>query len=146
MKLIPSLIVLLTLSWSGVNHAALPSCQQIARDIAQQKHVPAKELQDILVSLNQNNRLPDQFVTKKTAQQAGWKPGSSLWDSLPGKSIGGDKFSNRERRLPDGKYFEADLDYQGYKRNAKRIVFQVKGPRYITVDHYNTFTEISACQ
>ncbi|WP_373975690.1 ribonuclease [Chitinibacter sp. SCUT-21] len=126
-------------------YAAMPSCNEIAQRIAHEKHIPAAELSSILASLNQFKRLPDQFVTKRVAQAAGWRPGESLWDSLPGKSIGGDRFGNREQRLPKGHYFEADLDYQGKKRNAKRIVFQNPGKRYITIDHYNTFTEIPAC-
>ncbi|WP_333583830.1 ribonuclease domain-containing protein, partial [Rivihabitans pingtungensis] len=40
---------------------------------------------------------------------------------------------------------EADLDYRGGKRNAKRLVFSAR-QRFVTTDHYQTFVEIPACQ
>lgn len=122
------------------------TCEQLAQTIAQQNPVPAAELAMILNSLNKTQRLPDQFVTKKQAKNAGWQPGESLWLSMPGKSIGGDRFGNREEKLPEGRYFEADLDYQGKKRNAKRLVYQTPGARYITTDHYKTFIEVPQCR
>lgn len=137
-------IFTLGLLCSGLSFAA--TCQQVAQTMAQQKPISAHELTGILNSLNQNQRLPEQFVTKKQAQSAGWRPGDSLWNTSPGKSIGGDRFGNREQRLPAGRYFEADLDYQGKKRNAKRFVYQIHGTRYITTDHYATFTEVPQCQ
>jgi ribonuclease T1 len=137
-------IFALSLLWSSFGLAA--TCQQVAQTIAQQKPISATELTTILNSLNQKQRLPEQFVTKKQAKSAGWQPGESLWIALPGKSMGGDRLGNREERLPEGRYFEADLDYQGKKRNAKRFVYQITGPRYITTDHYATFIEVPPCQ
>ncbi|QBC42308.1 ribonuclease domain-containing protein [Iodobacter fluviatilis] len=140
-----SLIALLLLS-CGLANAA--SCQSVAENLNRQLRpaTNANELTNILKSLNQTGQLPAKFVKKRDAQAAGWRPGSSLWQSLPGKSIGGDRFGNRENRLPRSQYQEADLDYQGGKRGAKRIVFNKNGPRFITVDHYQTFTEVAACQ
>lgn len=140
-----SLSVLMLLA-SGWVQAA--SCQSVVESLNRQLRpsTHANELVEILSSLNQQNRLPSKFVTKREAQAAGWRPGSSLWQSLPGKSIGGDRFGNRENRLPRSQYQEADLDYQGGKRGAKRIVFSKNGPRFITVDHYQTFTEVPSCQ
>ncbi|XLM21567.1 ribonuclease, partial [Chromobacterium piscinae] len=71
-------------------------------------------------SLDRDGRLPDKFVTKRQAQDAGWKPGRSLWSvaGLQGKSIGGDRFGNYEKRLPAGQWQEADLNYKGGKRGA----------------------------
>jgi ribonuclease T1 len=140
-----SLSVLMLLA-SGWVQAA--SCQSVVEGLNRQLRpsTQANELVEILSSLNQQNRLPSKFVTKREAQAAGWRPGSSLWQSLPGKSIGGDRFGNRENRLPRSQYQEADLDYQGGKRGAKRIVFSKNGPRFITVDHYQTFTEVPSCQ
>lgn len=146
---ITQLITALTLCYllpAAYASSNIPTCEQVATQVAQQQRVPAPELLSILRSLNHDQRLPNQFVTKKQAYAAGWQPGSSLWSVLPGKSIGGDRFGNRERQLPAGQYFEADLDYQGKKRNAKRLVFQPNGKRFITVDHYQNFAEIPACQ
>jgi ribonuclease T1 len=112
--------------------------------------IDEKELVDILRSLNstKNDRLPPKFVTKQQARSRGWKPGKDLWSvpALQGSSLGGDRFNNRERRLPHKKWREADLDYHGGHRGGKRFVFSRNGERFVTVDHYRTFTEVPACQ
>ncbi|HSW63315.1 MAG TPA: ribonuclease domain-containing protein [Dissulfurispiraceae bacterium] len=131
-------------------HAA--SCESIARQVSKQLPVPVNEteLAEILNSLNAtgNRDLPPKFITKKQARDAGWKPGKDLWSvrELRGKSIGGDAFGNFEKKLPRGKWREADLDYRGGKRGAKRIVFSKDGKRMVTVDHYATFTEVPPCK
>ena len=88
--------------------------------------------------------LPSNFITKDEAEDAGWKTkGLDLDEACPGKSIGGDKFSNREGKLPKAKgrtWTECDIDYHGEKsRGAKRIVFSNDGLIYYTGDHYKTF-------
>lgn len=135
----------LLLSACGILHAA--SCQEVAQQLNRQLRpaINAAELAQVLSSLNQTGHLPAQFVTKKEATAAGWRPGSDLHRVLPGKSIGGDRFGNYERRLPTNQYREADLDYWGGRRGAKRIVFS-HAQRFVTVDHYNTFHEVPPCQ
>lgn len=104
----------------------------------------------MLDALNEsrNAQLPGKFVTKRQAQQAGWRPGRDLWrvPALGGKSIGGDRFGNREGRLPRGDWREADLDYRGGHRGAKRLLFSRDGLRRVTVDHYQTFVEVPPCR
>jgi hypothetical protein len=129
-------------------------CEGVVKELNQSLHprVDEKELFVILTVLNEtdNRKLPPKFVTKDQAQKLGWSPGSNLWgyDRLKGKSIGGDLFGNREGKLPNGKrvWREADLDYKGGKRGAKRIVYSSDGLRMITVDHYKTFKEVPPCQ
>lgn len=108
------------------------------------------ELTAILNTLNatHNHSLPDKFVTKRAAAAAGWQRGHDLWVAplLRGKSMGGDRFGNRERQLPAGQWHEADLDYKGGHRGAKRLIYSEQGRRFVTVDHYQTYTEIPACQ
>lgn len=127
---------------------AAPSCNQVVQDLNQRINpkVDANQLAQTLSALAQTGRLPDSYITKRAAQNAGWHPGSNLAQTLPGKSIGGDHFGNYEHRLPNGQYKEADLDYRGGKRGAKRLIFATDGHRYVTVDHYQTFTEVPACQ
>ncbi|GAA5785514.1 ribonuclease domain-containing protein [Chitiniphilus shinanonensis] len=125
---------------------AATDCRQLAGEVARQQRLDAAELGDVLVALGRDGRLPAKFVTKRAAQDAGWQPGRDLWQVLPQHSIGGDRFGNRERRLPRGDYREADLDYRGGKRGAKRMVFEPRGRRFVTVDHYQTFTEIPTCK
>lgn len=106
------------------------------------------QLSDIVRALNATQQLPAYFVPKKQARQAGWSPGQYFSDipALRGKSIGGDHFGNYERRLPQGQWKEADLDYRGKKRNAKRLVFGQASQLYVTVDHYETFHKVPACR
>nr|WP_249383992.1 ribonuclease domain-containing protein [Chitinivorax sp. B] len=131
---------------------ATPSCKEAAESLNRHMSpaINAAELADMLSTLNQtqNRSLPPKFVTKQQAKEAGWRPGKSLWSApaLQGKSIGGDRFGNREGRLPRGKWREADLDYQGGKRGAKRLLYSPDGQRQVTVDHYETFTEVPACR
>lgn len=106
------------------------------------------QLVEIIRSLNKHNRLPSYFVTKKEANGLGWQPGTPFNQipALKGKSIGGDRFGNYEKRLPKGQWQEADLDYKGVKRNAKRLVFSREGERYVTVNHYDSFAKVPVCQ
>lgn len=86
--------------------------------------------------------LPNNYVTKKEANKAGWS-GGSVEKYLPGKAIGGDVFSNREKLLPikEGRiYYECDIDTNGQSsRGAKRIVFSNDGLIYYTDNHYESF-------
>ncbi len=88
-----------------------------------------------------HHELPDFYLTKSEARRKGWVASEgNLCEVLPGKAIGGDKFSNRERKLPQGnKYFEADVNYTCGRRNADRIVFTKQGEVWLTHDHYKTF-------
>lgn len=112
--------------------------------------VDQQELIEILRCLDRtgNRRLPPKFVTKDQARKRGWRPGEDLWSvrSLKGASIGGDRFRNQEGRLPRKHWREADLDYKGGRRGAKRLVFSHDGRRFVTVDHYRHFVEVPSCR
>lgn len=128
------------------------SCRQVAHSVYERlsPKVDEQELIEILQTLNDTNnkKLPPQFVTKHQAKERGWRPGKDLWSvsSLKGMSMGGDSFNNREGRLPNGKWREADIDYKGGHRGGKRLIFSKDGKRYVTVDHYKTFAEVPACR
>ena len=87
--------------------------------------------------------LPRNFITKKEALALGWDAKSgNLWQVADKKSIGGDRFSNREKKLPEAsgrKWFECDVGYGGGRRGAQRIVFSSDGLIYYTPDHYENF-------
>lgn len=144
------LAMLFATVWTPAVHAT--SCGEVAHALNQrlQPKIDAAELANMLDVLNEsrNMQLPAKFVTKRQAQQTGWRPGRDLWSvpSLRGNSIGGDHFGNREGRLPRGDWREADLDYQGGRRGAKRLLFSRDGMRRVTVDHYNTFVEVPSCR
>lgn len=97
---------------------------------------------DVALYLNTYGELPDNFITKKEAQDLGWS-GGSLEPYAPGKCIGGDKFGNYEGILPEGSYHECDIDTLGKKsRGAKRIVYSSDGSIYYTEDHYESFEQL----
>lgn len=91
-------------------------------------------------------KLPDNYITKAQAQALGWVASKgNLAEVAPGKSIGGDVFSNREGRLPakSGRTWrEADINYISGFRNADRLLYSSDWLIYKTTDHYETFTRI----
>ena len=97
----------------------------------------------VIEFVKQNKTLPDYYITKNEAKQQGWIASQgNLCDVLPGKAIGGDKFSNREKQLPKGEqYYEADVNYECGRRNADRIVFTKNGDVWLTHNHYKSFVK-----
>lgn len=95
--------------------------------------------------VKKNKSLPACYITKAEARRRGWNAGDgNLCDVLPGKAIGGDRFTNRERTLPvaPGRvWFEADLNYNCGHRNADRLLFSSDGLVYVTYNHYKNFIE-----
>ena len=85
--------------------------------------------------------LPPNYLTKSKAKKLGWDSSKgNLWDVTDKGVIGGDRFSNREGNLPDDKYFEADVNYNGGYRGAERLVYTKDGKViYYTGDHYDSF-------
>ncbi len=87
--------------------------------------------------------LPENFITKKEAGNLGWESSEgNLWEVAPGMSIGGDYFGNYEGLLPDGKYRECDVNYDGGYRGAERIIYGEDGSVWYTDDHYESFTQL----
>ena len=108
--------------------------------IAEDGSYTSKE--DVALYIHTYGHLPDNFITKNEARELGWS-GGSLEPYAEGCCIGGDRFGNREGRLPDAagrSYTECDIDTLGAtSRGAKRIVFSNDGLIYYTEDHYETF-------
>lgn len=99
--------------------------------------------EDVAEYLYLYEELPQNYLTKKEAQEMGWVPSKgNLWEIAEGMVIGGDYFGNYEELLPEAPgrdYYEADVNYEGGHRNAERIVFSDDGLIYYTGDHYETF-------
>ena len=91
--------------------------------------------------VKQNHELPNYYLTKNEAKKLGWLASKgNLCEALPGRAIGGDKFGNREKKLPKGEqYYEADVNYNCGNRNADRIVFTENGEVWLTKNHYKSF-------
>ena len=123
-----------------------PAQQQDTKKTDKKAQGPIIEPQAIADYIFEHGELPDNFITKKEAQNLGW---DSSWnyvsDVAPGKSIGGDRFGNYEGLLPSKKgrtWYEADCYYTKGKRNAHRILFSNDGLVYYTDDHYESFTQM----
>lgn len=89
--------------------------------------------------------LPPNYITKGQATKLGWKTRGTLDQVAPGKSIGGDRFNNYEKALPDKQgrtWKECDIDYVKGNRNAKRICFSNDGLIYYSGSHYQRFERL----
>lgn len=90
------------------------------------------------------HHLPSNFIKKSEAKALGWS-GGPLKKYAPGKSIGGDVFTNRQGILPSSSfdYIECDINANGTSRGAERIVYNTGDFRvYYTSDHYSSFVEL----
>ena len=98
--------------------------------------------EDVAEYIHIYSELPPNFITKNEAKKLGWESSKgNLWDVAPNMSIGGDTFGNREGLLPDGKYYECDVNYNGGYRGSERLIFSDDGRIYYTNDHYQTFEQ-----
>ena len=102
--------------------------------------------EEVAVYIHTYGHLPSNYITKKEAQDLGWVSNQGNLDEVaPGKSIGGDKYGNYDKMLPeeDGRtYQECDIDFDGGFRNEKRIIFSSDGLIFYTNDHYETFEQL----
>ena len=101
-------------------------------------------VKEVSAYIKKFHKLPSNYITKEEARNLGWH-GGPLKDYAPGKSIGGDVFTNRQHVLPDSDYdyIECDINANGTARGAERIVFNTGNFKvYYTSNHYNTFKEV----
>lgn len=99
---------------------------------------------EVSAYIKEYHKLPSNYITKNEAQSLGWH-GGPLKKYAPGKSIGGDTFTNRQGILPkiNSKYIECDINANGTSRGAERIVYNTDTFQvYYTSDHYNSFVEL----
>jgi len=136
------LLLVLLLAAPALARGPGDDLRQFARDVG---------LRDVdgfvatVTALRRDGRLPERYLTKEAAARTGWRPGDDLCRTAPGKAMGGDRFGNRERRLPmaNGRlWYEADLDTNCGKRGAKRLLWSSDGLYYVTVDHYQSFRRV----
>ena len=93
-------------------------------------------------------QLPVNYLTKSEAQDLGWiSSKGNLWDVTDHRSIGGDRFGNREGLLPKAKgrqWYECDVNYDPDddhgRRGGERVLFSNDGLVYYTDDHYASYT------
>ena len=102
------------------------------------------EVEDVAYYLHTYGHLPDNYLTKSEAEEAGWVSyKGNLWDVAYGTSIGGDRYGNYDGQLPKGeRYYEADVNYDGGYRGGERIVYTEDGDIWYTSDHYESFERL----
>lgn len=102
--------------------------------------------EEVALYLHKYGHLPGNYITKKEAQKLGWdNQKGNLSEVAPGKSIGGSRFGNYEKTLPEKKgrnYYECDLGYEDGYRGAERLVYSDDGLIFYTEDHYQTFEQL----
>ena len=131
---------------SDVSSSAASQASDMSASAALQEDADYTSKDEVALYLHTYGHLPPNYITKKDAQAKGWDASKgNLHKVLPGMSIGGDRFGNREGLLPDKKgrqYYECDIDYTGGSRNAKRIVYSDDGLIFYTDDHYASFEQL----
>ncbi len=102
--------------------------------------------EDVAEYIHTFGTLPGNFITKGEAKKLGWDSSKgNLWDVAYGKSIGGDRFGNYEKLLPEAEdrtYTECDVNYEGGYRGGERIIFSNDGLIFYTNDHYESFEQL----
>jgi len=96
-------------------------------------------------ALRTSGHLPPNYVSKRRAERLGWRPGGDLCRVAPGDAIGGDRFRDRARGLPEAagrRWREADLDEHCGRRGTHRLIWSDDGLYFVTVDHYRTFVPV----
>ncbi|MFZ4833469.1 DUF6862 domain-containing protein [Rouxiella sp. Mn2063] len=104
---------------------------------------------EVVDSLRNTGKLPQNYVDKTQAMANGWKPGKALNNTPKNGQIGGDIFENSNNILPSmpGRTWrEADvgLDNTMSRSNqaGTRLLYSDDGLLYITTDHYKSATSI----
>ena len=111
-----------------------------------EKGKPYSTANEVAAYIHKFRQLPPNFISKLEAQKLGWDQAKgNLWQVADRKSIGGDRFANREGKLPVAsgrQYYECDIDYRGGFRGAKRLVYFNDGLVFYSEDHYKTFRQL----
>ncbi|MBR1590146.1 MAG: hypothetical protein IJ657_03640 [Acidaminococcaceae bacterium] len=125
--------------------AAAGSGNAAGAKVQVEKGKPYTDKDHVAAYIHVYKTLPPNYITKGQATKLGWKTKGSLDKVAPGKSIGGDRFGNYEKQLPDkpGRtWTECDIDYVKGNRNAKRICFSNDGLIYYSATHYQKFERL----
>lgn len=126
--------------YAGDMYAA--DVQQPGESAAIDEHGSYDTKDEVALFIHTYGRLPDNYISKAEAEEAGWH-GGPVEKYCPGRCIGGSRFGNYEGLLPDAQgrtWTECDINTLGAdSRGAERIVFSNDGLIYYTPDHYESF-------
>ena len=136
--------------------AELPQCSAVVQAANQElAKLNKKTVQDdkkltaLLKTLNRDDVLPADYVTRDQAIKLGWSgKEDSLWSvwALNKKQLGGDPWSGKP--LPGkGKWYSADIDsVRGLRSNKHLIYSPESATRYLTTDNDATTVTLPPCQ
>lgn len=146
-KLIIAAILALIATFAGLRHPThQPAQQQASQSAAATDIATLTRQQRVADYLHQHQRLPAYYLTKSAARKLGWEPSQgNLCQTLPGRAIGGDNFSNREKVLPEKagrRWFEADVNYDCGRRGSDRMLYSSDGMIFVTRDHYRHVEQV----
>ncbi len=145
MKRILALLLAAFVALALMPSAALADAAELRRFAREMRLTDIDGFVATVESIRATGRLPARYINKDDAGKLGWRPGADLCRIAPGRMIGGDRFGNREGRLPAAagrRWTEADLDYGCGRRNAKRLVFSSDRLIFVTIDHYDSFRPV----
>ena len=115
-------------------------------DVALDEYGEYTSVNEVSAYLLRYGCLPCNYLTKAEAKELGWTAKKdNLGKVMPGCSIGGDEFQNREKLLPSAKnrtWYECDLNTVDGKRSDERLVFSSDGLIYYTPDAFKSFIQL----
>ena len=125
---------------SGSNTGNQPSQVRVTES----GHYTSKD--EVALYIHTYGHLPSNYITKSEARDAGWNSSKgNLAEACPGMSIGGNRYYDDEKQLPEktGRtWTECDINYVSGYRGSERIVFSNDGLIFYTRDHYKTFERL----
>lgn len=131
---------------SVVNDVPVPAEFGLHQEQSVSQDKENTEFEDVAAYIREYQCLPPNYLTKQEALDLGWVSSEgNLWEVADQMCIGGDRFGNREGKLPDVEgriWYECDVNYYGGFRGGERIVYSNDGLLYYTPDHYNTFENL----
>lgn len=152
-KLIIAAILAVVASYAGLREKSSPTVPARHEQPVSSRQNSSSDIsvltqqQRVADYLRQHQQLPAYYLRKGDARKQGWDPAKgNLCQVLPGRAIGGDRFSNREGGLPDKngrRWFEADVNYQCGRRGTDRMLYSSDGLIFVTRDHYRHFEAVN---
>lgn len=124
------------------NSSIIKDSQIVEENIVVEKNKEYYSYKEVATYIHTFKILPVNYITKEEARQKGWDGGNPQYDIDENVCIGGDRFANLEKQLPDDEYYECDVDYNDENRGPNRLIYTKDGKVYYTNDHYETFIKL----
>ncbi|VDH05345.1 ribonuclease domain-containing protein [Bergeyella zoohelcum] len=139
----PFIILLILVSWMMLqNFVPDATLQRGINSSSKTKDIRALTDEKVIIPyIKKEGKLPHYYLTKEEAKRLGWNPAKgNICEAIPNRAIGGNRFYNRERKLPKEKiYYEADVNVTCGYRKQDRVIYTKSGEVWLTKNHYKTF-------